>query len=106
MSNEPVESFVLDEGIDPFGIHTQVSFEGDRVIKKQTYDVEPLLEACKEERNATSGERWGEMRKVGSIPMAVYTRYLSIQGTKERQKFLRKWLKENPAFITFDRYMK
>lgn len=102
---EPIESFVLDEGYDKYGIHTQVSFEGDRAIKKQTYDAEPLIEACKAERLATADQRWGEMRKVGSIPMAVYSRYLEIKDVQERRKFLRKWLHENQAFVTFDKYL-
>lgn len=101
-----MESFELDEGVDAYGVHTEVKFYSDQAQKVQTYDAEPLVEACKAERLATEGQRWGEMRKVGTIPMAVYTRFLSIKDNNERAKFVRKWLKENPAFITFDKYAK
>ena len=103
---EPIESFVLDEGTNEYGIHTQVSFEGDRIIKKQSFDANPILEACAAERKATSGDRWGEMRKVGTIPMAIYTRYLTIKDPMERRIFLRKFLHENRGFVTFDNYLK
>ena len=103
---EPIESFVLDEGVNEYGIHTQVSFEGDRVIKKQSFDAQPIIEACKAERIATADQRWGEMRKVGTIPMAIYTRYLTIKDPNERRIFLRKFLMENQAFVTFDKYVK
>lgn len=106
ITNEPVESFKLDEGFDPYGTHTEVSFEGDRVIKKQTFDAQPLIEACKAERLATEGQRWGEMRKVGTIPMAIYAKAIAIKDNKERRNFLRNWLHQNPAFVTFDKYTK
>lgn len=100
----PIESFTLDEGTDAYGTQTRVKFEGDQIVKVQSFDAEPIVEACKAERNETAGERWGEMRKVGSIPMAVYTKLLSIADQQERKKYLRRWLLENPAFITFDKY--
>ncbi len=102
----PIESFVLDEGTDAYGTQTRVKFESDQIVKVQTFDAEPIVEACKAERNATAGERWGEMRKVGSIPMAVYTQALAIADQKERHKYLRTWLKTNTAFVTFDRYLR
>ncbi len=100
----PIESFELDEGTDAYGTQTRVKFEGDQIVKVQTFDAEPIVEACKAERNETAGQRWGEMRKVGSIPMAVYTKLLTIPDQRERHKYLRRWLRENPAFITFDKY--
>lgn len=103
---EPIESFKMDEGYDRYGVHKEVIFEGDQVVQKFTYDAEPFLEQAKAERNATAGDRWGDGRKVGTIPMAVYAQVLQIQGAEERQKFLVKWLKENPAFVTFDKFLK
>lgn len=102
--NTPMEAFELDEGTDAYGTHTQVKFYSDQAQKIQTFDAQPILEACSAERKATDGQRWGEMRKVGSIPMAIYTRMLHIKSQDDRKKFVRKWLKENPAFITFERY--
>lgn len=105
-TNEPVESFKLDEGWNEYGIHTEVSFEGDRVIKKQTYDASPIIEACKAERNATADQRWGEMRKVATIPMAEYAKLLTCRDNAERRKLLRQFIQANPAYCTFDKYLK
>lgn len=98
-----IGNFELDEGVNAYGIQTQVRFEGDQVVKVQTYDAEPLLEQCDAERKATAGQRWGEMRKVGTLPMVVYQKVLTLHGT-ERQKFLRQWLRDNPKFISFEKY--
>lgn len=104
MRTTPLDSFELDEGVDAYGTHTQVKFYSDQAQRIQTFDAAPLVEACAQERKATEGERWGEMRKVGSIPMAIYARFMQIKSNDERSKFIRKWLRENPAFITFGKY--
>ena len=103
-----IGSFTVDDGIHAYGVHKQVTFEGDQVVTKLTYDAEPLLEAAKAERIATAGNRWGEGvgTKVGTMPMAVYAEMLKIRGAEERQKFAHKWLLSNPAFITFDKFLK
>lgn len=105
---EPIDSFKMNEGYDRFGVHKEVIFEGDQVVQKFTYDAAPFLQTAHEQRAATAGDRWGEGlgTKVGTIPMAVYTQVLQIQGAEERQKFLVRWLKENPAFVTFDKFLK
>lgn len=103
---EPIESFKMDEGTDAYGVNTQVVFEGDQIVKKQSFDASPILEACKAERLATEGQRWGEMRKVATLPMAVYARFIAIKDIKDRRKAIKQWLIDNPAFITFDKYAK
>ncbi len=103
---EPVESFTLNEGYDVYGTHKQVTFEGDQVVTKLTYDAKPFIEQAKEERHITAGDRWGDGKKVGTIPMAVYAEYLKIQGAEERKKYILRWLKENPAFVTFEKFLK
>ena len=104
---EPIESFTMDEGVDNYGTRKQVTFEGDQVVTKLTFDAQPFLEQAKAERIQTEGQRWGEGvgTKVGTIPMAVYSQYLGLPA-EERQKFLRNWLRENPAFVTFDKFLK
>lgn len=103
----PIESFSIDEGFDQYGTRKQVTFEGDQAVTKLTFDAEPFLERAKAERIANEGKRWGEGvgTKVGSIPMAVYSQYLALPA-EERQMFLMKWLRENPAFVTFDKFLK
>jgi len=99
------ESFRLDEGVNRHGIHTELIFQGDEVIKSQTYDAQPFLEAAHRARVETAGQRWGEMRKVGTIPMAVYAKAMEIQDQQERQKYVLGWLKANPLMVTFDKFL-
>ena len=46
------------------------------------------------------------MRKIGTMPMAEYVKYAAIRDAKERQKYLLNWLRQNPVFVTFDRFLK
>ena len=97
----------IDEGVNPWGIQRQIILEGDQAVTKLTYDAEPLLEAAKAERNATAGERWGDMRKVGVIPMAELNRINQTYHSElERKAQILLWLKENPAMVTFDKFLK
>lgn len=100
------ENVSLDEGVDAYGTRTKLHFEGESLIVQKTFDAQPLLDACAAERAATAGQRWGEMRKVGTIPMVVYAKAATIKDNKERIAYIRNWLAQNPAFKTFDRYLK
>lgn len=102
----PIESFELDEGVDQYGTRTRIKFEGDQAVKIKTFDATDIIERAKAMRNETAGQRWGEMRKVGELPMAIYSQALTISNQEERTKFIRKYLRENQAFVTFDRYLK
>lgn len=97
--------FTLTE-FDPYtGIQTTVHRTENKVVIQKTEDVEPLIKACAEERAYTQGETWGEMRKVGSIPMSVVSKFMRQDGGFDQKRCL-DWLKQNPAFITFDRVLK
>ncbi len=100
------ESTTIDEGTDAYGTRTQIKFEGDQLIVQKSFDGKGLADHCKAINKATSGERWGEMRHVGTLPMAIYGKALGIKDNRERIKFIRNYLQQNPDFITFDRYMK
>lgn len=102
----PVESFTLDEGTDQYGVHTRLIYQGDEVVKHTSQDVSGILEFTKAKRNHTAGERWGEMRHVGTIPMHIYAELLAIPDQNERKKKLKEYLVQNPAFVTFDAYLK
>ncbi len=99
-------SFTIDDGVHAYGVHKQVTFEGDQAITKLTYDAQPFLEAAHSERILTAGDRWGDGHKVGTMPMAQYAEYMKIQGAEERKKYVLNWLKANPAFVTFDKFLK
>jgi hypothetical protein len=107
MIDSGVGSFKMDMGSDSYGVHKQVSFEGDQIVTRHTYDAEPLLKEAHAARTATAGDRWGEGvgTRVGTIPMAVYAHVITM-GAESRQKYLVRWLKENPAFVTFDKFLK
>lgn len=104
---EPIESVTLNEGYDPYGVHTSITLEGDQAVKKLTFDAEPMLREAAAERAFTAGDRWGDGRKVGTIPMAVYGHIMqTIQGREEREKAILGWLRANQAFVTFDKFLK
>ena len=101
-----IGSFTVDDGMHAYGIHRQVTFEGDQAVTKLTYDAQPFLEQAHAERAATAGERGGDGRKVGTIPMAVYAEVMKIKSAEERQKYVINWLRANPAFVSFDKFLK
>lgn len=77
---------------------------GKTVIQK-TYDAQPLIDACADARAATEGQRWGEMRHVGTIPMAELATMMRQDGTIDKKRCMA-WLKQNPAFVTFSKVLK
>ena len=101
------ESFKMDEGVNRHGIHTELIFQGDEVVQKQSFDASPIIEACKAERIATAGQRWGEMRKVGSIPIASDNRNVAThKNQEERRAAVLMYIKANSDFATFDKFLK
>lgn len=97
--------FQLTE-FDPItGIQTTVHRTENKVVIQKTEDVEPLLEACAAERTWSEGQRWGDMRKVGSIPMSVVAKFMRQDGGFDSKRCL-DWLRQNPAFVTFDKVLK
>jgi hypothetical protein len=98
-------SIILNDFDPNLGIQTKVHDLDGKVVIQKTYDAEPLKEICAAERAATAGQRWGEFRKVGSVPMAEFATMLRQDGTIDQKRML-KWLKGNPAFVTFDKVLK
>lgn len=99
------ESFKLDEGVNRHGIHTELIFQGDEVIKKQTYDAEPFLKRAAEARAETRGQRWGEMRKLGEIPAHIHAELLKIRDRKEREKAIYAYFRDKPDLVWFERFL-
>jgi hypothetical protein len=64
-----------------------------------------MLKACAEERAVTAGQRWGELRKVGTIPMSELAKMMRQDGTIDKNRAAA-WLKQNPAFVTYDNFLK
>jgi hypothetical protein len=74
--------------------------ESQRATVKQ--DVDDILSYAANMRQATQGESYGDMRKIGVIPMSVLGQAMR-EGWAYDQKRIREWLARNPAFKTFDR---
>lgn len=91
------------------GVTTTLHFQGDALIVQKTYDAEPFLKAAADERKASEGERWGDGRKVFTLPPAEYGRFITEthgKGNEFRKKWLRSWAQQNPLLVGFEKYLK
>lgn len=87
------------------GITTSVHYlDGKTVIQKE-YDAQPLLDVAADMRAATEGQRWGEMRHVGFIPMAELGKMMRQDGGFDRDRLIA-YLKANPKLATFSKVLK
>lgn len=102
----PIERFKIDEGVNAYGVRKTVHFDGDQVVSEYAFDAEPIIEHCKEERIVSAGERWGDGRKIGTLPPTVMGQVFAIQGVEARKKFILDYLRANPAFVSFDKFLK
>ena len=88
------------------GVATHLSFEGDSLIVKKTYDATPHLEHARRMRESQDGKTWGQGRYVGHIPPVEYARIMALPSRQEREKATYQWLRDNPAFVGFTRFLK
>lgn len=84
------------------GVDTYYESNGEQDRASITQNVDDILEHAHEMRRETAGEKYGEMRKIGVIPMSVIGQAMR-EGWLTDEKRIRQWLRENPAFKTFDR---
>ena len=97
---------VLVDQFDPqLGIRTRVHEVESKVSIQKTYDAQPYLETAHELRAISAGERWGKGQHVGTIPMAILGTMMRQDGGFDTRR-VHKWLKANPAFVTFDKFLK
>jgi hypothetical protein len=89
------------------GITTTVHYveDANKVAIQKTYDAEPFVKAAAEMRATTEGERWGEMRHIGFIPMAELATMMRQDGTVDKKR-VTEFLKKNPALATFSKALK
>lgn len=99
-------SIVYQENDAETGIKTRVhDLDSGRVVIEKQYDAQPLVETAAEMRAATEGQRWGEMRHVGVIPMAELATMMRQDGGFDRARVLA-YLKANPALATFSKVLR
>lgn len=97
---------VTYEDFDPnTGTRTKVHEVEGKVAFEKVFDAEPFLEHAAAERAASQGERWGEGRKVGTIPMAVLGQFMRQDGGLDVKR-LEAWLRANPAFVSYEPFLK
>jgi len=88
------------------GIITKVHDIGNKVSIEKTYDAQPILEHAKTLRDLTDGEKWGDFRQIGTIPMAELATMMRQSDNQVSKKELEKWLKKNPQYVTFNKFLK
>lgn len=98
-------SIVFKEHNADLGITSVVHDLDGKVVIQKTYDSEPLLKACADERAFTEGQKWGEFRKVGTVPMAELAKMMRQDGTIDVKRAAA-WLKKNPKLVTFSKFLK
>lgn len=98
-------SVVQKEFDKDLNILTQVHEVDGKTIFQKTYDAEPYLKHAEMYRQATDGMNWGIGKKVGTIPPAVLGEMMRQDGGID-EKRLRTWLKDNPAFVCFNKFLK
>lgn len=78
-------------------------FDGLKTHYRHTYEVDDILNANRIEQNATHGQKWGEWRKVASIPAGIFFDSLGVAQQQRDEKYINKFLNDsdNRAFRTF-----
>lgn len=87
------------------GVSTYYADNPDRPGEFETikrFDAQPLMDVCAKERAATAGEKFGDLRRVARIPPA-FVGELIREGKLYDQAYMRQWLKEHSAFLTFEK---
>ncbi len=100
-------NFTIDEGVDArTGVRTIYRFENDQVTVQKIYDAEPYLKRAAEMRARNEGKNWGEGKEVGVLPPWAAQNITVIKDDKEREKAMRTFFRENPAFLAYDAFIK
>ena len=98
-------SIVFKESDKQTGVQTQVHDLDNKVVIEKSYDAQPFIEHAAEMRAATDGEKWGEFRYVGTVPMAELATMLRQDGTLDQKRAMA-WLKANPQMVAFSKLLK
>lgn len=87
------------------GIKTVVHETETHTAIEKVYDAQPFLETAKAMRAHTAGQRWGDVRHVGFIPMAELGKMMRQDGGFDRKRVL-EFLKKNANLCTFEKFLK
>lgn len=84
------------------GAQTWFESEEDQIRSTTEQNVDDILDHAAEMRAATQGERYGEFRRMAVMPMSVVGQAMREGWLFDKER-VRKWVRENPAFKTFDK---
>lgn len=81
----------------------EYEFERGTVRKTEWYGEGAFIDSVSEERKETEGQRFGEMRKVASVPMHVWARDIAPRLRDGNDGSIKSWLNgdKGKAFRTF-----
>lgn len=97
---------IVDEFDRESRIRTRVHETETKTVIEKIYDAEPFIEEAAERRAITRDQRWGDTgRHVGFIPMAELATMMRQDGTLDKKR-VREFLRKNPAFVTFEKFLK
>lgn len=100
-------TFRIDEGVDPqTGVRTIYHFENEQVVVQKQYDAEPYLQRAAQMRERNAGKAWGEGLEVGVLPPWELHKINSLAEPKDKERAMRRFFRENPAFLAYDAFLK
>lgn len=81
----------------------EFEFEKATIQKTEWYREAEFLSSNAEEMNGSEGQRFGETRKVASVPMHIWAREIAPRLKDGNDGSLKRWLNssDNRAFRTF-----
>lgn len=100
------EGISIDEGLSEHGVRTVLHFRGDTLVIERQQDMDEVLRHVALMRARNEGKRWGEGREVGHIPELFYTKIRLIRDRKERDRAVKEFFRENPAFCAYEPYLR
>ena len=65
------------------------------------YPVQEVLDENHAARMESHGERYGDWRRVASVPLNLHYDQLADAQSQRDSGYIDRWLRENPAFKTF-----
>ena len=57
-------------------------------------------------RARNEGKKWGEGKEVGVIPPWVHQKINLIHDDAERERVMKEFFRENPAFLAYEAFVK
>lgn len=76
--------------------------DGKTTTYRTDEPVDDIIRANHAEKSHYAGQRFGDWRKVASVPLHVHFAQLAEAQSQRDDKYLDRWLNEHSAFRTFE----